>query len=301
MKTTTVILTAILTALVASSCSSIPMQQVAKAEPVLKGKKHRQCISCHITRTPKKGDQLFAEGIDQSSVCLSCHDYRENHHPVDFPPTETVYVSSGKAFPLYQGKIRCITCHDQHGGTGLGEDDSCGGLQITPMPNFLRGGSRTDRRAFCFQCHFQERYAEIDPHIMLDDNGKPMSINGAPVCTLCHQSTPTQGSDRVLDPRLRADVTFLCWRCHPPMPGDFYKHHFGVKASAQTARYMKKSEQDLKVLLPLTPAGRTTCSTCHNPHQKDALVYEPARTGADSQQRLRLPSQEICLACHPGR
>jgi hypothetical protein len=95
--------------------------------------------------------------------------------------------------------------------------------------------------------------------------------------------------------RFRADVGFLCWRCHPPMPGEFFTQHFLVKPS-KSRQNMQEAEERLLVILPLVPRDRITCSTCHNPHQKGVIQHEAAAKGADARSKLRLPS--ICSACH---
>lgn len=276
------VLIAVAVFVMAASCAQVIQTHVADVR-----KKHGRCDMCHVTAEPRKGQPLFAEGTDPSVVCLRCHAYARNHHPVDMVPPEYFDIASQKTFPLFRGEIRCLTCHDPHGGAGL-----------TETSGLLRGGPYGDRRALCFACHRQESYAGIDPHIMLDRNGRIIEVNNGPVCLVCHSKTPDPQVDRTNDVRFRADVAFLCWRCHPPMPGEFFGHHFLVKPSAGTIRIMKRAERDMGVILPLVPRGRITCSTCHNPHQKEVMVHAPARTGADSLYRLRLQPSIICTACH---
>jgi predicted CXXCH cytochrome family protein len=251
--------------------------------------KHRTCEMCHLTADPLQGPSLFAEGTDPASLCLRCHDYRENHHPVDFVPGESHFTTPGKTFPLFENQVRCLTCHAPHGG-----------LNFSETPKLLRGGPYKDRREICFLCHRQDKYAEINPHTMIDSNGI-IQVNGKPVCLVCHAVTPDPAVDRTNDVKFRADVAFLCWRCHPPMPGEFFTYHFLVKPTRRTLSAMKKSEKEMDVIFPIAPRGRITCSTCHNPHQKEALVHEPAKTGADSRHRLRVQSPIACVACHPTK
>jgi hypothetical protein len=242
---------------------------------------HTLCVSCHNSDSPRSDASLFPPGIEPSSLCLSCHDYKINHHPVDFVPSD----ASSIPFPLHEGRITCLTCHEIHGGPGH-----------TGTLHLLRGGPYPDRRTICFKCHLRERYATINPHRMLDSNGNIRKVNGKPVCLLCHSKVPNPAVDRTEDVRFRADVGFLCWRCHPPMPGSFFQAHFLVKPSPQVLKNMQQAEERLVVILPLVPRGRITCSTCHNPHQKGVIVREAAAKGADARYRLRLPS--ICFACH---
>ena len=222
-------------------------------------------------------------GADPSASCLNCHDYKENHHPVDFVPAD----ASRFPFPLFAGKVRCLTCHEIHGGPGN-----------KGTPKLLRGGPYTeDRRVICFQCHSSERYAAINPHLMLDEKNNYRAVNGKPVCLLCHSQMPDPEIDYTENVRFRADVGFLCWRCHPPMPDPFFSTHFLRKPSAATLEAMHQSEERDMVILPMVPRERITCSTCHNPHQQGVIQHEAAAKGADRKSRLRLPS--LCVACHP--
>jgi hypothetical protein len=273
--------------ILASMLTSCNVQQLVEPEKAVRTvgeykNPHRLCVNCHATEKPQSGSTLFSPGTDPSSLCLKCHkDYRENHHPVDFVPANP----SNFPFPLFEGKVRCLTCHEIHGGPR-----HKGTLRL------LRGGPYADHREECFKCHVKESYASINPHTMLDSEGNVIVVNGKPVCLLCHSKMPDPAVDKTNDVRFRADVGFLCWRCHPPMPGIFFIQHFLVKPSAQAMKAFRESEERLTIILPLVPRGRITCSTCHNPHQKGVMQHEAAAKGADSINRLRSPS--ICFVCH---
>lgn len=257
--------------------------------------KHRTCDICHNSTHPVKGSELFASGVDPSARCLNidCHrNYDSNHHPVDFVPVSSEFVSPGVEFPLFEGKIRCLTCHDPHAGPGY-----------TETPKFLRGGypldiPYVDRRRLCFKCHFKEKYADINPHAMLDNEGRHIQINGKSVCLLCHKVVPDPLIHRRSDVRFKADVAFICMRCHPPMPGEFFAQHFLLTPSKKVMDHIDRSEKSMNVIFPLVPRSRMTCSTCHNPHQKEVMRNDRARTGAGEPNRLRLKSSMICLGCH---
>jgi len=269
-------------ALLLSSCSMQKFSasgEPSQAPPAYK-EAHSVCVKCHTTGTPKAGSGLFAAGVDPSTPCLNCHDYKENHHPVEYVPSEP----SNSFFPLFEGKVTCLTCHLIHGGP-----DRQG------THNLLRGGPYQDRREICFRCHSGEKYAAIDPHKMLVDS-KVREVNGKPVCLLCHTKMPNTAEDSTDDVRFRADIGFLCWRCHPPMPDPFFSTHFLVKPSAKTLNQMHQSEERLLVILPIVPRERITCSTCHNPHQRGVIQRESAAKGADTKGKLRLSS--MCFACH---
>lgn len=243
---------------------------------------HIICTRCHATEKPQSDGTLFSPGTDPSSLCIKCHkDYIESHHPVDFIPADQF----NSQFPLFGGKVRCLTCHEIHGGPRHE-----GTLRL------LRGGPYEDQRRICFKCHSAKKYAAFNPHKMLDDEGNVKIVNGEPVCLGCHSKKPDPAVDQTEDVRFRADVGFLCWRCHPPMPGIFFKQHFLAKPSAQDMKLYRESEGRLTLILPLVPRGRITCSTCHNPHQKGVIQREAAAKGADTIKKLRSPS--ICFACH---
>jgi predicted CXXCH cytochrome family protein len=247
-------------------------------------------VSCNPPRVTRDQDQtafvkpplLHSEAeVDLSSKCFDCHQYRENHHPIDVAPSNP----ENFPFPLYDGMIKCLTCH---------HEDHAGG-----SANLLRGGPYAELREICFQCHSEDKYAEIDPHIMLDENGMVLDIDGKPVCLLCHAVKPNPAKDRTGDVRFRADIAFLCWRCHDPMANSrFFEQHFLKKPPIPMIRFIERKEQELKVTIPLVPRERITCSTCHNPHQKGVISYGPSAKGADEPGKLRVPSPAICIVCH---
>jgi hypothetical protein len=131
---------------------------------------------------------------------------------------------------------------------------------------------------------------------MLDNTGAILEVNGKPVCLLCHAIKPNPEVDRTPDVRFKADVGFLCWRCHPPMPDSFFSKHFLVTPSQKTLDYMQEREAQEMIILPLVPRGRITCSTCHNPHQEGVILHEAAAKGSGTRSRLRLSF--MCGACH---
>jgi len=278
------VISSILLASVLTSCDTQRLLWSGKSTITLSEYEnpHTICVSCHTNETPQPGSELFGPGVDFTSRCLDCHeDYKENHHPTDFSPTNPTSFP----LPLFGGEVRCLTCHDIHGGSNH-----------KGTPKLLRGGPYADRREICFKCHARESYASIDPHKMLDSRGNIIEVNGKSVCLLCHSKKPDPAVDVADSVRFRADVGFLCWRCHPPMPGSFFDRHFLVKPSAKTLQNIQETVDSLIAILPLVPRGRITCSTCHNPHQQGVIQHEAAAKGSDAISRLRLPS--ICSGCH---
>jgi hypothetical protein len=271
-----------LLATVLLSCNPRPPDEPENLALQVRENPHADCKNCHSTKNPQLSDASFAFGMDPSQLCSYCHNYQENHHPVDFVPT----VSYDENMPLFGGKIKCLTCHKMHDGSNYAGTDK-----------LLRGGPFEDRRESCFLCHDEGAYAELNPHEMLDEQGQIRQVNNGPVCLVCHSKKPDPAVDRTNDVRFRADVAFLCWRCHPPMPGTFFDEHFLVTPREETLQLMLNTEAQHQVILPLVPRGRITCSTCHNPHQEGVMQHIGAAKGADAPSRLRI--QPTCVACHP--
>jgi len=274
--------TVLLLCLICLALASCSAATVRKQVPdALYPEAHATCSGCHEAAGAKVVEAASPAETGSSKFCLDCHKYRLNHHPVNFTPAEPV----NQAFPLYQGQITCLTCHEIHGGP---ENKGTSGL--------LRGGPYPDRRKFCFECHSKERYAGINPHQMLDDHGKLRTVNRQRVCLLCHQLEPDPGIDEANTVLFRADVSFLCWRCHPPMHAETLNRHLFKVPSAAVLSSINRPEIAARYTLPLVPRGRITCSTCHNPHEVGIIAPGPAAAGADSLHRLR--DDDICQGCH---
>lgn len=263
--------------------SAVSIQGTAEAKGKGKVRKH-SCIGCH--RGPASSispDHPFPEGSDPSSFCLDCHNYQGNHHPVNVIPVGAdANTGDLNSFPLFQGEIKCLTCHEIHGDGG---------------PRLLRGGPYGYRNEICFRCHDRDLNTKITPHRMLDADGYIREVNGEPICTLCHTRIPEQNGMRS-EVTFKADVAFLCWRCHPPMEGEFFRKHFLVKPRQGTLEHMQSTEREKGVLFPLLNRDRITCSTCHNPHEVGVIQYGPAQAGAGLHDSLRMPKEAICSGCH---
>lgn len=269
--------------------SACGMERAIKLEDTMQAR-HSQCFTCHRTNEPISGEtQPFADGLDPSSACLDCHQYRLNHHPVDVVPGSGYENRDAGTLPLFDGQVRCLTCHKAHADPGKAE--------FSEPPKLLRGGPYEDRRALCFACHEQKNVAGVNPHKMLAYDNSIREINGKPICMICHARNPVLEDDP-MDMQYNADIAFMCWRCHSPMQGGFLDRHFHVVPRKITRMVIRKTEKDRDINLPLARDGMMTCSTCHNPHQEGVLTATAAAAGADAQFRLRVDRETICRACH---
>jgi len=281
------LLIAILSSLLLSACG-----MARAARPARTGfSGHSACVTCHRTNDPSadRGVHAFAGGIEPSSACLDCHHYEVNHHPVNISPRDGSPGATQSGLPLFDGKIRCLTCHQAHNDPGHNN--------LNGAPKLLRGGPYPDQRALCFQCHGQDDYTKIDPHNMLSADGSVRRVNGEPVCLICHTALPDPKGDPDLV-EFKADVAFLCWRCHAPMAGEFLRNHFHVRPKKPTRAAITGTESQLGIALPLARDGMLTCSTCHNPHQTGVLTRTAVQAGSDAPKRLRIAKASFCQACH---
>jgi predicted CXXCH cytochrome family protein len=151
---------------VAASIFSFPDISLEAADYSI-DKHHAGCIMCHRTLTAAYDASAVAAGdSDMSLICMDCHDYSENHHPVNFVPERTIY----NGFPLIDGQIKCLTCHEAHG------------KKQPSYPKMLRGAPFTDRREMCFRCHSMDQNTYLNPHVMFDAEGKIRQAHNGPVC-----------------------------------------------------------------------------------------------------------------------
>lgn len=89
----------------------------------------KDCALCHASHNAKKGVVLLKKPVPE--LCIGCHPGRiaPNEHKVDIVPTMNV-----GQFPLTNGKMTCLTCHDPH-------QNPYGSLLRMPEPDL------------CIKCH----------------------------------------------------------------------------------------------------------------------------------------------------
>ncbi len=254
----------------------------------------KHCNECH-ERVPEKGDREMhlKFGGDDIALCNSCHDkkyVKGDLHPVGIVPPEADGISIPQEFPLYGGKVTCLTCHEAY-------------VQCEMMPahefeniNFLRGAPYDRSIDICFRCHDREAYRKVNPHEQVDESGAIRKEQ----CLYCHQSLPEAESVAAME-----EVTFktenaaFCAACHGKEehyhPAD--AEHV-VDAPEDMVGDIATAEKTYDVILPLFE-GRIFCGTCHNPHDTGVITRAQAAKGAAEDKKLRLdPSRELCVACH---
>jgi hypothetical protein len=274
-----------------------------------------QCLACHASIEPNRVTLRF--GGDTQGLCRSCHDgqvAKRQAHPAGIVPSDAI-AQRMQGFPLVQGVLSCLSCHDVR--------DQCkGGSESSPTRSpLLRGGVDAGRLAYCLQCHDAKSYPPYNVHDQLDA-GKRLKTGA---CAWCHVDVqageaPVSG---IPSYPLRGDVSQICRNCH--VVADNHpagKTHLGTLLPEEMIWHISAYEirprmqlpmKDLMAFvraarraprsIPVDERGRITCATCHNPHEEGVLPKGSDRSvGAEPKQalhhRLRAPQGQICQACH---
>ena len=213
------------------------------------------CFTCHANT-----DDYTLRNEDVNALCNRCHASGRilaNIHPIrKVPPKITV----PKGWPLTDGTLTCLTCHDQ------GHEDQ-------PQRRWmLHGGPYASPREVCRNCHHRDD---------LENSRIHQEINEGKSCEMCHTTRPQPGTDSIKTVSFIADPDLLCLLCHDQSAADDSVHHKGVNGREIEAGHIPAE-------LPIFK-GRVICATCHNPHLREA-------TGS----RLRefLADSNFCTGCH---
>jgi hypothetical protein len=246
----------------------------------------KYCNECHEKTPVEGGDPYLKFGGDYKQLCR-CHDLIPAGyiHPVDIKPSPEKAKRIPADFPLPNGQLTCVTCHNIY-------------LQCqkrTFNRNSLRGAPYSQRTDFCYQCHIKENYESLDPHHQINDQGEIVIEN----CLICHDEKPDEKHATFKDVKFIGDIEMMCRRCHH-IAGNHSgnANHIGVKPSENGLKRIEAMEIKYNARLPLDENGKMTCITCHNPHEKGVIPdNSPGAKGASSKYRLRLP-ENLCQECH---
>lgn len=248
------------------------------------------CSSCHEGDVVEGNAPLKKSG-NPSLKCLDCHRYEKagDHHPSSIQPGplgKTAKIDPD--FKLYNGRMVCLTCHQIH----TVEDYKRG------TRNFLVGGPYEDRREICFRCHFNGKKVKESPHNGMLKGKLEYNYEN---CKKCHLGRPKRRAENKWGGRwavdFRASVAFICWRCHPPMQGEFMNKHYLKRPDDASVGHLLSGNP----VMPLDPIKRITCSTCHEPHEQGVLQAELAVDTRGQRIRKRLRAKPLCIRCHTGR
>jgi hypothetical protein len=246
----------------------------------------KYCSECHETTPLPGADRRLRFGGDYKILCR-CHTQTPEVyiHPFDMAPTPAKKERMPRDFPLEDGKVTCLTCHDIY--------RQC--QKRLFERNSLRGAPYARRVDFCYHCHVMEKYAPTDPHRQLNDNHEIL----IGTCLMCHREKPDEKHATFKEVTLIGDIETLCRRCHH-IAGNHSgnEDHMGLVPSPDGLKKIKAVEAKYHTRLPLDENGKMTCITCHNPHAKGVIPENrPGARGAGSRYRHRLP-ENLCQECH---
>lgn len=281
------------------------------------------CRICHQddqeTFTPIAHDKVDA-------LCLSCHDGQNassETHPTGRTLQSNADYKQPENWPLVEGKLSCITCHDVTRACQEGLSRS----MVNPM--FLRDRWVGNKEKFCQNCHVASSYKRLVPHIMIVGSrdiiqlGEPYRIDEA-ACLFCHQELQDRSTmKRTGEPHLRATQQVLCKVCHrthkkfyepghmrSKIPEDmqafmYSRELLGPNAKpggSLIARLRKAGAKPTRMVPDAT--GRITCSTCHNPHQENVfppgseLSHDPMWLVGPAKVTSPSTTKKVCADCH---
>lgn len=246
----------------------------------------KYCNECHQPTPSPGGDRHLRFGGDYRILCR-CHGESPDVyiHPFDITPSIEKKKRIPPDFPLENGQLTCLTCHDIY--------RQC--QKRLFERNSLRGAPYARRVDFCYRCHLRENYAPTDPHRQLNENDE--IIIGT--CLICHQEKPDEKHATFNEVTLIGDIEILCRRCHH-IAGNHSGNvdHMGLVPTAEGLKKIKMVEAKYHTRLPLDEKGRMTCITCHNPHAEGVIPEgRPGAVGAGSKYLHRLP-ENLCQECH---
>jgi hypothetical protein len=250
----------------------------------------KYCMVCH-EQTPQKGNKFLKYEEDYKQLCR-CH-YRKaarDIHPADIEPPKEFKKRMPNNFPLRNGKIACITCHDVFAQCRDGRPKGV----FKSGRNFLRGGPYRKLTTLCFKCHDKTKFEKFNPHKQLDENGKIITRK----CLYCHKKVPDVKTEGFKNVTLIGNLGPLCVRCHYKEDKTTLHGKHLRKPSDKVLARIRQMEIEFGIVLPLNVDGKITCATCHNPHEKGVIPPERAGAkGAGKEHRQRLPGN-ICQQCH---
>ncbi len=238
------------------------------------------CTHCHIEgETPNK--QNYA-----TNSCDNCHvpfDIEINHiHPISGNVTEQSSTHIPADFPLENGNLTCITCHKP-----LCKTDSFN-------PSFLRKEQNVSDLDFCFSCHSDSKYEQMNPHHQKHESGDQKKDT----CLLCH----THYSDTISEMAVNVvqPINETCNKCHAFTNHE--KNHLGKQITNNSTMYaqLENTLTEHGVPFPLGHNNEIQCNTCHYTHEKNILDTIQAfyLTEMENKYFLRLPKVNTCYACH---
>jgi len=206
---------------------------------------------------------------------------------VGFPPSAAMRARLPSSWPLQNGRLTCLTCHD-----------ALPQMQANAVPKFLspaflRGNPDLSPADFCFSCHDRQRFQKLNPHEQIDGNGNIIAQR----CRMCHKTMPDRSAVRGIEAADLKSGTAICIGCHADLQNRHPARADHLRAApADMRRALAAHASAGGPALPLLD-GNIVCGTCHDPHQPGVLPG--SRRPVDAPHLLRLNGgRQLCVACH---
>lgn len=260
------------------------------------------------------------------ALCLSCHDGKQagiETHPTARELKSNSEYKKPENWPLVDGKLSCITCHDVKMACQMDLSQSL------ENSTFLRDRWVGNKEKFCQNCHVDKSFERLSPHIMIAGSRDIIQLDtrnniDESACLFCHQKTPDRSTmKRTGQPQLRDSQLVLCKVCHrrhnkyyepghmfAKIPEDMQAHMYSrellgpnTKPGKRLLARLQKAGAKPARMVP-DASGRITCSTCHNPHQENVfppgseLSYGPMWLIGPEQVKSPSTSKKMCADCH---
>ena len=216
-------------------------------------------------------------------------------------------------FPLQDGRLTCLTCHD------VSRDCKAGPPDATPRHYLLRGWQASNPMVFCSHCHASDDCRPFNAHDQVEARRAKTDT-----CVWCHADVPDVNfyQEEAAPHTLRDKSSRVCLNCHPMVKDHPTHSHMGTTPPAELLWHISAYELQPKLRLsfeqrlkytstvrrtpravPFDENGRIACYTCHNPHEKGLLPdANPRSLGAEPKQaamhRLRAREGKVCVVCH---
>ncbi len=246
------------------------------------------CTVCHLEwavasgpfAEPVRSAQRTADGPFAGSerACLACHDgtVRDSRRVVWALPghplgTELDEGTVTDALPLWQGVIRCRTCHSPHSRAGSGQTQrNALMLRVDDEPSEL-----------CLACHGEVREVVEGAHPL----GQTSASEDPVRCEDCHVSHGASGPS--LLPLDAEDA--ICTACHPQSAVRPGAHPLAVSLD----------EESTPAGAVVGVGGELLCATCHAAHRASPALActgcHPSSAGHGAS-----GSEVSCHDCHPA-
>jgi hypothetical protein len=121
----------------------------------------KYCEECHLDKKPQQHNAPLKFGGDPIQLCNRCHTrafVTVEIHPFNVPLTDEMKRHFPSTWPLSNGKLNCLTCHD-----AVLQTYNDFPLKWT-NPKFLRGAPYPSKVDFCLTCHPKSRFEKENPH-----------------------------------------------------------------------------------------------------------------------------------------